>query len=422
MTTFPPRLAGLIDAVRGAIPGHPEEAIVALRRLLPECESDEQLAYSFEQFGFAYLLLGEHRLSSLFYEKTLSIAPDNVYALANLAHALFELGDRTRAIETGRRALRAKDTAATAAGVPPAGQRHGGANDLISFSLFGDRARYCEMAVLNCEAAARFLPGFVCRFHVDSTVPQAVVERLRDRGAEVVAVSGVAASFPPTLWRFLPLDDRKLDRILVRDVDSIVDAREAWCVAEWTRSGKSFHVIRDDCCHTELILAGLFGARSGVVSDVVGRIRAFLAGAGVHPADRYADQLFLRTWVWPAVRGSVLTHDTVYRYGDDVREVPRDIDDGGGTRNAFMGANHANYLLRCTSPEPFPQGVEHRLRLVDGCGSEICEHGMDRIGARDLQIALPQSYRERLETAAWRYEIIAVDLRDGRRGILTGTT
>ena len=422
MTTFPPRLNDLLDIVRTSIPGRPEAAIEALRRLLGECEGPEQQAYTLEHLGFAHLLLGEHLLSSLFYEKALSLDPGNTYALANLAHALHELGETGRAVELGRRAMRLRDEAATAAGAPAAGRPHGGGKDLISFSLFGDRARYCEMALLNCEAAARHLPGFVCRFHVDATVPEHVLGRLRERGAEVVTVSGDAAGFPGTFWRFLPLDDVDLDRVLVRDVDSIVDAREAWCVEEWTRSGMPFHVIRDDCCHTELILAGLFAARSGVVRDVAGRIGAFLASLGGQSPERYADQLFLRTWVWPAVRGGILTHDTVYGFGDDVRGVPDGVGKGvSAIRNAFMGANHANYLVRCQSPDPFPAGLRYRFRIVGEDGAEVCEYGMDRTSDRELEIALPHSYRARLESGTWRSEIIAVDQRDGRRTIIGGT-
>lgn len=423
MVTFPPRLNGLLDLVRTSFPGRPERAIGALRQLLGQCQGPDQLAYAYEQLGFAHLLLGEHRLSEVFYEKALSIDPGNVYALANLAHAVHELGETERAVALGRRALRLKDEAATAAGAPAAGRPHGGAKDLISFSLFGDRARYCEMALLNCEAAALHLPGFVCRFHVDATVPDTLLRRLRERGAEVVTVSGPAAGFPGTFWRFLPLDDADLDRVVVRDVDSLVDAREAWCVEEWTRSGKPFHVIRDDCCHTELILAGLFAARSGVVRDVAGRIAGFIKSLGGQPPGRYADQLFLRTWVWPAVRGGIVTHDTVYGFGDDVRDVPADVGRGSlSIRNAFMGANHANYVVRCQSPDPFPPGVQHRFRIVADGGAEVCEYGMDRTGDRDLEIALPLSYRAKLESGAWRSEIVAVDPRDGRRTVIGGTT
>jgi hypothetical protein len=62
----------------------------------------------------------------------------------------------------------------------------------------------------------------------------------------------------------------------VRNVDALIDAREAWCVQDWRRSSQPFHIIRDDCCHTELILAGLFGIRSGVLRNVAARMACFL--------------------------------------------------------------------------------------------------------------------------------------------------
>ena len=47
---------------------------------------------------------------------------------------------------------------------------------------------------------------------------------------------------------------------------------------------------------------------------------------------------------------------------------------------------------------------------------------MERTSDRELQIGLPLSYRAKLESGAWRSEIIAVDPRDGRRSVVGGTT
>jgi len=266
--TFPTDLQPLIRSIERDIYDHPESVIKPLRGLLLRPIDNAQLCYTYEHLGFAFLLLAEHRMSRIFYEHALSLEPDNVYVLANLAHAVYELGDKGAGIEYGRRALRLKDTLAMVAGKVDIGKPHRGETNLVAFSLYGGKARYCETAILNCVAVHEHLPGFVCRFYVDHSVPEQVTLRLRKHSAEVIPITGRIASFPPTMWRFLAIDDRSADIVLVRDADSIIDAREAYCVKDWIQSGKPFHIIRDDCCHTELIHAGLFGAQSGIVSDL----------------------------------------------------------------------------------------------------------------------------------------------------------
>jgi hypothetical protein len=318
------------------------------------------------------------------------------------------LGEKAAAVEYGRRALRLKDETALAAGRTEMGKPHGGEMNLISFSLYGNKARYCETAILNCIAAKQHFPGFVCRFYVDDSVPADVIARLRSHSAEIVSIRGRAASFFPTFWRFLAIDEIDADRVLVRDADSLIDARDAYCVREWIESGKPFHIIRDYCCHTELIHAGMFAARSGIVDHVEERIAAYIATAGGNqPIDRTSDQLFLGKCVWPMVRERALTHDSVYGYGTDVRVIPSEVADEAGPRNAFIGANYANYRLQLATQETLAEGGLYYLRIIDDAGGTICEYPTDLVSRREVQIFLPQHYAKLLESRAWRCEIFS---------------
>src|SRR4051812_27951018 len=118
---FPPHLEALIRTIERDIYTDPRSVIEPLRQLLPQCNSSEQHCYVYEQLGFAHLLLSEHRTSRIFYERALHLQPDNVYVLANLAHAVYELGDKAAGIEYGRRALGLKDKIAMTAGGRDAG-------------------------------------------------------------------------------------------------------------------------------------------------------------------------------------------------------------------------------------------------------------------------------------------------------------
>lgn len=413
--TFPEALHPLVQQVQAHVYARPALAIEAARELLRQCHLPEHLAYVYEQLGFAHLILGEHRLSCLFYEQARALQPHNIYVLANLAHARYELGEREDAVQIGREALRLKDELACREAQPEAltlQSPHRGHLNLIAFSLYGQLPRYTEMAVLNVLAARRHLPDFVCRFYLDASVPPATVQRLQALGAQCVPLGEQAGRMPATFWRFLAMDDAQADCVLVRDVDALIDARDAWCVNSWRRSGLPLHIIRDDCCHTELILAGLLGIRAGVLRDMPARIANYLQSADNTVVRRFADQLFLRHTLWPALRDHSLTHDTVYGYGTQVQTMAFEHAPHHGPRNSFIGANHATCRIQCQLGQTLPdQSVPH-VAIHTETGTLICRHAMQpdpSVGPVDggsaWQVYLPQLYAEPLQSGRWRYDI-----------------
>lgn len=416
---FPLALRPLADRVESYAYSHPPLAIEAARQLLKQCNGADQLAYVYEHLGFAHLILGEHRLSCLFYEQARALQPWNVYVLANLAHAQHELGEREKAVQTGREALMLKDQQAcqgAGSSVEPPQAPHHGPLNLVSFSLYGQLPRYCEMAVLNVMAVQRHLPDFICRFYLDDSAPPAVIRRLQALGAQCVLLGSRASLMPATFWRFLAMDDEQADCVLVRDVDALIDARDAWCVQDWRQSGQPFHVIRDDCCHTELILAGLLGIRSGVLRGMNQRIERFLQAFGAAGWKRFADQLFLRHAVWPILRRHTWTHDRVYGFGEQGRCLDGLEQNAGGASNAFIGANHATARIGCEFPQPLPPNMLPRVTIRNAAGDLICRYAMQQAKPNPLQaptstseweILLPQLYAPALQSGRWscRFEL-----------------
>lgn len=108
---------------------------------------------------------------------------------------------------------------------------------IIAFSLFGGSSAYCEPAVMNTEISAKIYPGWLCRFYVDGSVPQTIIQRLQDNGAEVVKVDAALQNWPGTMWRFLAMDDPEAAYVLFRDADSVISWREAAAVQQWLESG-----------------------------------------------------------------------------------------------------------------------------------------------------------------------------------------
>ena len=409
---FPAELQPLVAQLEAHSYDNPQRAIEVARQLLVRCSLSEHLAYVYEKLGFAYLILGEHRLSCVFYEQARTIDPHNVYVLANFAHALYELGERDLALRHGREALRLKDLQACerlGQSVEALDVLHRGSRNLIAFSLYGDKPRYCEMAVLNVLAAQRHLPDFVCRVYLDSSVPLAVLQRLEAVGAQCVHLGEDATRMPPTFWRFLAMDDAQADYVMVRDVDALIDARDAHTVRQWYQSGAAFHIIRDDCCHTELILAGLFGIRAGAMRDIRSRIDAYVGAQGQASWSRFADQLFLRTHIWPHVRENALTHDRIYGYGQRLQAMSYHPHASQGPMSSFIGANHATCELACTL-EPIPPDTQPYVTIQNGAGALVCRYGMrkedDQTPSGRWIVLIPHLYKAPIESGHWRCEMV----------------
>lgn len=76
----------------------------------------------------------------------------------------------------------------------------------------------------------------------------------------LLEVHNITRSLFPMTWRFLPLMDPTVDRLLPRDSDSLITAREVDAVHDWiTNSNATFHIMRDHWFHCDTqILGGLY--------------------------------------------------------------------------------------------------------------------------------------------------------------------
>jgi hypothetical protein len=200
--------------------------------------------------------------------------------------------------------------------LPPLPSTQTREHNVISFSLFGGNSKYCEPAILNVQEQPQIYPHWVCRFYVDGSVPENVVSRLQASGGQIVRVQGSAAQWPGPMWRFLALDDPRTHRVLFRDADSVISQREAHAVEQWLSSGRRFHTMRDAGGHTELMLAGLWGAVSGSLPPLEKLIERFMSTP--LNSQHFADQDFLRQYIWPYARNSLMQHDSVFGFMDAV--------------------------------------------------------------------------------------------------------
>jgi len=237
-----------------------------------------------------------------------------------MCSCLGRLGRIEEAREHGTEALRLKDETAPAA--PPREFRLANVDidaptrQVIAFSLFGRDNRYTLGAVNNAVVARYLYPGWTARFYVDESVPEEVRRILRQNGAQVAVVEGLPAADYGLFWRFLVEDDPNVGVYVVRDVDSVITIKERAAVAAWLRSGRAFHVMRDNIQHSELILAGMWGAHRGNLGPMAPRVQTYVSRIGVRANFVHRDQHFLRSEIWPIVRQSVFVNDELFGFGE----------------------------------------------------------------------------------------------------------
>lgn len=97
---------------------------------------------------------------------------------------------------------------------------------VISFGLYGSKPKYTQGAIRNAELAASYFPGWICRYYVTSDVPEQIIQRLKDLGAEIESIPAGMGYISGMFWRFFVASDETVDRYIIRDADSRLNARD----------------------------------------------------------------------------------------------------------------------------------------------------------------------------------------------------
>ena len=203
---------------------------------------------------------------------------------------------------------------------------------IISFCIWGKNPKYVKGAIENLKLQKEFYPDWVCRFYIHDSVPAGTKEALIEGGAEVVekhdniildkySTGGINLGW---FWRFEVLNDTDVERFIVRDTDSRLSKREVVCVKDWERSGKKFHIIRDNRMHGVRVLAGTWGATKDFSVDYKALYEKFVKENPTNNAIHGGyDQFFLSTVIYPMIKNDVCIHDNYHFFKEEkVRPVP----------------------------------------------------------------------------------------------------
>ncbi|WP_089605916.1 tetratricopeptide repeat protein [Acinetobacter piscicola] len=273
------------------------------------------------------------------------------------------------------------------------------AENIIAFSLFGENPRYCETSVINVDLAKEIYPDWICRFYVDDSVPENVVQRLHAKGAQIIIVNEQQRQISGLFWRFFVMDDPTVKRFLIRDADSLVSYREQAAINEWLKSDKWFHLMHDYYSHTELILAGMWGGCQGVLNGLEKQIQQFL-NTGHYLNSRVADQHFLRFCIWPSLKQSVLNHDS-YHFDENSVDFPQsNLHKDYETEQQFhvgMNEGSSKIVIHHLKDQPLYWAIYNEQQ------QQIC-HYLAKPTLGQLEIDIPRFYARQIEKQNWKVE------------------
>jgi len=123
------------------------------------------------------------------------------------------------------------------------------------------RVRYYHQLKEDSQKERQILCHAYCKYsNVDLCDVNEIIRSLADSDTdkiELPVLSEELARFNKMNWRYLPMLDQHVDRMLARDTDSEINSREAAAVYEWLESHYTFHVMRDHSEHSKPIMGGI---------------------------------------------------------------------------------------------------------------------------------------------------------------------
>lgn len=181
---------------------------------------------------------------------------------------------------------------------------------VISFSLWGDKPMYIQGAFENIKLANEIYPDWKVRIYTDKHTDVELLKKLNNAGAQIRVVEHNYPSWYNLFIRFFVNDDPSVTKYIIRDTDSRLSLREKVCVAEWEKSDKPFHCMRDHPWHYGVkFLGGMWGCKTGVIPDMIQMIEQYVK---MRPQFiKGIDQFFLQDMVWEHIKDKRIEHDSI---------------------------------------------------------------------------------------------------------------
>ena len=179
---------------------------------------------------------------------------------------------------------------------------------VFSFCLYGDNPKYIQGMHENIKTIQSIFPDWKIMIYYEKDTTDI---RPFESYPNVILKVGEYRGNQMMLDRFKPIDDTSVEIMLVRDSDSRINERDEWCIRDFIRSPKLFHIIRDHPYHTSMIMGGLWGIKRGCIPPYVKFDKMIRLYVSENPNVQGFDQHFLTQVIYSKIADKALIHGCV---------------------------------------------------------------------------------------------------------------
>ena len=188
-------------------------------------------------------------------------------------------------------------------------------NDSLSNDekLEDNHKTYLEGAIDNLRLNNIHFKDWKFRFYIDNSVPKEYINKIQLFGGEIVDMSN--SKIPGMYWRFLIMDDPKVDLFIVRDTDSRINYRDESAVNQWLKSNNILHICRDHPHHYYKMLGGMWGFKNYLNDDKSFKIKIYILFEQTKGKFKKMDDIyFLENKIYPKFIKNSFIHDQYYKF------------------------------------------------------------------------------------------------------------
>jgi hypothetical protein len=175
---------------------------------------------------------------------------------------------------------------------------------VFSFCIYGTERNYYDGLLENIQIIREYFPDFEIYVYKGICDPGWVFE-----GCKTIETG--KAGLVNTLYRFLPLAEADIG--FVRDADSRIYARDRWCITEFLKSSKKYHIVRDHYWHKSRIMGGIFGWKSPCYEKIeIPETDDLFYGF---------EEMYLSKTIYPLIKCDTLVHTNNHAFHGEHVEV-----------------------------------------------------------------------------------------------------
>ena len=173
---------------------------------------------------------------------------------------------------------------------------------VFSFCIYGNERNYYEGLLENIQIIREYFPEFEIYVYKGICDPDWIFENCKVIETEREGAINM-------LYRYLPLTFSDIG--FVRDADSRIYERDRWCIREFLKSSKNYHIIRDHFYHKEPIMGGIFGWKKSLEIDL-----------GLDATIIYSEDMsYLKTHLYPLITSDCLVHTNNHAFCGEYVEL-----------------------------------------------------------------------------------------------------